>query len=283
LGAAGDVLAADSGEQGAAQVGDVADGKRSAVVPAVVAGCVAGYQLGGLGDWHAQDAYGGCQRVREEVDRAGERLGAAQGGDAVADLDVAVGERVLAVAETGLAAAVSELAPGTTEQALTGVMLEAMAAGGVSTSATQDGAWVTSREHSWRVGRRDVRLQDGDLVAFASGALSDGYVGEVGRTWPVGEVKGADELYGEVLLADGRAKEAVAWFERALTRTPNRSRAVLGLARAAAKSGEGVKSRTAYKQLLKSWSLADPGLPELAEARAALGAARPKIEREQSR
>jgi Xaa-Pro aminopeptidase len=102
----------------------------------------------------------------------------------------------LAVAETGLAAAVSELAPGTTEQALTGVMLEAMAAGGVSTSATQDGAWVTSREHSWRVGRRDVRLQDGDLVAFASGALSDGYVGEVGRTWPVGEVKGADELYG---------------------------------------------------------------------------------------
>lgn len=101
----------------------------------------------------------------------------------------------LTVAETGLAAAVSELAPGTTEQALTGVMLEAMAAGGVSTSATQDGAWVTSREHSWRVGRRDVRVQDGDLVAFASGALADGYVGEVARTWPVGEVSGADALY----------------------------------------------------------------------------------------
>jgi Xaa-Pro aminopeptidase len=101
----------------------------------------------------------------------------------------------LAVAETGLAAAVSELAPGTAEQALTGVMLEAMAAGGVSTSATQDGAWVTSREHSWRVGRRDVRVQNGDLVAFASGALADGYVGEVARTWPVGEVAGADALY----------------------------------------------------------------------------------------
>jgi Xaa-Pro aminopeptidase len=101
----------------------------------------------------------------------------------------------LRVAENGLAAAVGELAPGATEQALTGVMLEAMAAGGVSTSATQDGAWITPREYSWRVGRRDRRVCDGDLVAFASGALAGGYVGEVGRTWPVGEVKGAEALY----------------------------------------------------------------------------------------
>jgi Xaa-Pro aminopeptidase len=99
------------------------------------------------------------------------------------------------VAEAGLAAALSELSPGITEQSLTGAMLEAMAAGGVSTSATQDGAWVTSREHRWRQGPRDRRIADGDLVAFASGALADGYVGEVGRTVPVGDVSGADELF----------------------------------------------------------------------------------------
>ena len=94
----------------------------------------------------------------------------------------------LAVAEPGLAAAVSELAPGTTEQALDGVMLEAMAAGGVSTSATQDGAWITSARPL--VARRSARprVAEGDLVAFAAGALADGYVGEVGRTWPVGDV-----------------------------------------------------------------------------------------------
>ncbi|MGV0745979.1 M24 family metallopeptidase [Mycolicibacterium sp. XJ870] len=101
----------------------------------------------------------------------------------------------LSVAEDGLAAAVAGLAAGTTEQALTGVMLEAMTAGGVSTSATQDGAWITPREHTWRVGRRDRKVSEGDLVALASGALANGYVGEVGRTWPVGEVKGADALY----------------------------------------------------------------------------------------
>jgi Xaa-Pro dipeptidase len=100
------------------------------------------------------------------------------------------------VAEAGLAAALSELSPGITEQSLTGAMLEAMAAGGVSTSATQDGAWVTSREHRWRQGPRDRLVADGDLVAFASGALADGYVGEVGRTVPVGDVSGADELFG---------------------------------------------------------------------------------------
>jgi Xaa-Pro aminopeptidase len=99
------------------------------------------------------------------------------------------------VAEAGLTAALSELSPGITEQSLTGAMLEAMAAGGVSTSATQDGAWVTSREHRWRQGPRDRRIADGDLVAFASGALADGYVGEVGRTVPVGDVSGADELF----------------------------------------------------------------------------------------
>jgi Xaa-Pro dipeptidase len=99
------------------------------------------------------------------------------------------------VAEAGLAAAVSELSPGITEQSLTGAMLEAMAAGGVSTSATQDGAWVTSREHRWRQGPGDRLVADGDLVAFASGALADGYVGEVGRTMSVGDVPGADELF----------------------------------------------------------------------------------------
>jgi tetratricopeptide (TPR) repeat protein len=89
----------------------------------------------------------------------------------------------------------------------------------------------------------------------------------IGRPYPV---KGADELYGELLLDAGRAKDAVVWFERTLQRTPNRSRAVLGLARATAKAGDMVKSRAAYKQFLANWRLSDPALPEISEARAAV-------------
>ncbi len=100
--------------------------------------------------------------------------------------EVAVLRGALRVAEDSVAIAVAELRDGATEAALTGVMLEAQAAGGVSTPATQDGAWVTSRDHPWR--RAGGRVQSGDLVAFAAGVLSDGYLGEVGRTWPVGVV-----------------------------------------------------------------------------------------------
>jgi Xaa-Pro dipeptidase len=99
--------------------------------------------------------------------------------------EVAALRGALRVAEESLATAVAELRVGTTEQELTGILLEAEAAGGVSTPATQDGAWVTSREHPWRRARSDGRIEQGDLVAFSAGVLADGYVGEVGRTWPV--------------------------------------------------------------------------------------------------
>ncbi|MCV7377411.1 Xaa-Pro aminopeptidase [Mycobacterium alsense] len=99
----------------------------------------------------------------------------------------------LRVAERGLASAVAELRPGVAERTLAGAALQAMAAGGVSTPASQDVAWVTSREHPWRRVNRPV--EPGDLVALAAGALADGYVGEVGRTWVAGDGGGARGLY----------------------------------------------------------------------------------------
>lgn len=92
----------------------------------------------------------------------------------------------LRVAERGLAAGVAELRPGVAERTLAAVVLEAMAAGGVSTPATQDAAWMTSREQPGRRAHDRSRVHSGDLVAFAAGALANGYVAEVGRTWPAG-------------------------------------------------------------------------------------------------
>lgn len=97
--------------------------------------------------------------------------------------EIAAMDRALRVAERGLATARAELAPGVSERTLAGMMMEAMAAGGVSTPATQDAAWVTSREHPWRRASAQ-EIRSGDLVAFAAGALANGYVAEVGRTWP---------------------------------------------------------------------------------------------------
>lgn len=125
-----------------------------------------------------------------------------------------------------------------------------------------------------------TRQMDG-LLLYATGQKDNAYIAmrqavamqdrlprPIGRPYPV---KGADELFGELLLDGGRARDAKGWFETALRRTPNRSRAVLGLARATARLGETAASRRAYVQFLDNWKEADPGLPELAEARRALG------------
>lgn len=111
--------------------------------------------------------------------------------------EIAVLRGALTVAETALEAARAELAAGVADKSLTGALMEAMAAGGVCTPATQDGAWVTAKDHPWQRGRSNGRTEDGDLVAFSAGAMADGYLGEVGRTWPVGEVNDSaiPELY----------------------------------------------------------------------------------------
>ncbi|GFG66729.1 peptidase M24 [Mycobacterium kubicae] len=98
----------------------------------------------------------------------------------------------IAVAESGLAAAVAHLRPGVSEQVLAGVLLEALAAGGVSTPSNQDVAWVTAPDHPWRRATGDGRVQAGDLVAFSAGVLAGGYIAEVGRTWPAGDTAAAD-------------------------------------------------------------------------------------------
>ncbi|WP_445167914.1 M24 family metallopeptidase [Mycolicibacterium sp. Dal123E01] len=113
------------------------------------------------------------------------------------DDEIAALRTAVDVAGTALAAPLRELAPGSREPALVGALMEAMTMAGVSTPATQNGAWVTSREHPWRRAREDGRIESGDLVAFAAGALAGGYVGEVGRTAVAGdEPAGAAALYG---------------------------------------------------------------------------------------
>ena len=77
-------------------------------------------------------------------------------------------------------------------------------------------------------------------------------------------VKPPYELYGEMLLDLGRPAEAVAKFETSLERMPGRVRSVLGLARAAARSGDAAAAAEQYALLLSTWQGRDelPGYQE---------------------
>lgn len=79
-------------------------------------------------------------------------------------------------------------------------------------------------------------------------------------------LKPSHELFGEILLSANRPKDAIAQFNMALLRQPNRARSLLGLARASAKSGDTKAALEAYSKLATQWNQADSNLPELREA-----------------
>ena len=84
---------------------------------------------------------------------------------------------------------------------------------------------------------------------------------------PPAVVKPAHELAGELLFALGKPAEARAEFERSLALAPGRALSVLGLARAASKSGDQTTAMESYRRLAALWRKADMDLPELAELR----------------
>ena len=82
----------------------------------------------------------------------------------------------------------------------------------------------------------------------------------------------ANELCGSLLLELNRQAEAVTYFQRTLTRTPGRPKAIFELARAAQALGDSETATHRYQEFLSIWKNADPGLPELAQAMEFLGA-----------
>jgi predicted Zn-dependent protease len=82
---------------------------------------------------------------------------------------------------------------------------------------------------------------------------------------PPDPIKPALELYGEILLEAGRADEAASAFSESLLRMPLRTPSVLGLARAAAKTGDTTTARQSYQELV-AMAGASPSAPAVQEA-----------------
>jgi len=77
----------------------------------------------------------------------------------------------------------------------------------------------------------------------------------------------ATELFGNLLLELNRPAEAAPFFRKTLQRTPNRPKAVFGLARAAQTLGDKAAARERYQEFLGIWKDADSDRPEVAAAK----------------
>jgi tetratricopeptide (TPR) repeat protein len=115
-------------------------------------------------------------------------------------------------------------------------------------------------------GRRDEAIE---LLRQAT-AMEEGMPAAFG---PPFVDKPSGELLGELLLELGRAAEARAAFEASLARTPERTAALLGLARAASRAGDSAMAAEAYGKLRKIWRRADRLPDEMSEPVSATPAA----------
>ncbi len=79
------------------------------------------------------------------------------------------------------------------------------------------------------------------------------------------------ELYAELLLRLDRPLRAAGQLDLGLSIHPNRARAVLNRARAAAQSGDAEAARRFYGRFVELWERSDAGLAPLEEARRYLG------------
>ncbi len=84
---------------------------------------------------------------------------------------------------------------------------------------------------------------------------------------PAYPLKPSHELYGEVLAAAGRHQDAIREFQTSLTRTPNRTASLLGLARSSVAVGDTEAAARAYETLQRFLADANPDVVFLAEVR----------------
>jgi len=121
-------------------------------------------------------------------------------------------------------------------------------------------AWVALKE-----GARDQALK---LMR----AAADGEDGSVKHVAMENRLYPFRELLAELLLEAGQPAAALNEFETALKATPNRYRALLGVARAANATGDRQKASELYGKLLNIAKNADSERPETVEAKTFLAA-----------
>ena len=131
------------------------------------------------------------------------------------------------------------------------------------------GYWAQQVDIQWQVASAWLLYaegkQDDALKAMAAAADAEDKTEKAPVT--PGPIMPARELYGEMLLDRGMAKEALTAFEASKAKEPNRFRGLLGAAKAAEKLGDRVAAKANYEKLVAMVGGGQSDRAEVAAAR----------------
>jgi tetratricopeptide (TPR) repeat protein len=135
--------------------------------------------------------------------------------------------------------------------------------------AAKDAYWSGQVEIQRQVAAAWLLLAEGrqDAALQAMRAAADVEDGTDKATVTPGPLAPARELYGAMLLELGRARDALAAYEEAMAKEPNRYNGLAGAAKAAALAGDVAKAKTYYTKLIAHTNGSSGERPGIAEAR----------------
>jgi tetratricopeptide (TPR) repeat protein len=133
----------------------------------------------------------------------------------------------------------------------------------------KNGYWAEQVDIQWQVASAWVLNAEGrgdEALKLMSAAADAEDKTEKSPVTP-GPLAPARELYGQMLLQNRKAQEALAAFEATKAKEPNRYLGYAGAAQAAAQAGENAKAKDNYQKLLALAAGTDSQRPELAAAK----------------
>jgi tetratricopeptide (TPR) repeat protein len=135
--------------------------------------------------------------------------------------------------------------------------------------AANDTYWAEQVAIQWQVITAWLMHADGrqDAALTAMRAAADAEDKTEKATVTPGPLAPARELYGALLLERGLAKEALAAYEEAMAKEPNRFHSLAGAANAAARLGDTIKAKAYYAKLIAMTDTANADRRELVAAR----------------
>jgi Tfp pilus assembly protein PilF len=140
--------------------------------------------------------------------------------------------------------------------------------------AAKDAYWTEQVDIQWQIASAWMLHAEGkyDDALNAMSAAADAEDQTEKHPVTPGVPTPARELYGQMLLERGMAREALVAFEATLKKEPHRFGATIGAARSAKNTGDATKARQYYAAAVALAQDAAPVRPEVMEARAFVAA-----------